>query len=112
MTDFEYLKIRLWLDDFRQMPDNFDVWVKNPSHAMSIIKTNEVSFISFDHDLGYNQTGYDVAKYIEMGAYMNILNPIGWEIHSANPVGKKNIEMAMMAAERFWFANGKLPLDR
>lgn len=101
-------KIRLWLDDIRQIPDDFDVWVKNPRQAISIITSKKVEFISFDHDLGHNLTGYDVAKVIELGANMDILDPIGWEIHSANPVGRKNIEMAMISAERFWKENGKL----
>ena len=67
--------------------------------------------ISFDHDLGkpymnvQEVTGYDVAKVIEGLAHMNVMARIKWGVHSANPVGRKNIELAMVSAERFWDCN-------
>lgn len=55
------------------------------------------NYISFDHDLGENElTGYDLAKYIverdldENGKF--IPDNFGFTVHSANPIGKKNIE--------------------
>ena len=51
---------------------------------------NEILYISFDHDLGEIKTGYDIAKYLvenEIKAYYNI--------HSANPVGRFNIEQLL-----------------
>lgn len=53
-------------------------------------------FISFDHDLGENQpTGYDLAKFL----VEKDLDEPGWipsnfqfQVHSANPIGKQNIE--------------------
>lgn len=94
--------MRIWLDDIREMPKDFDIWVKNPEYAGLLISTGQVTYISFDHDLGYDQTGYDVAKVIESMAHDGSIDYIGWDIHSANPVGRKNIEMAMKSAERFW----------
>jgi len=35
------------------------------------------------------------------------IKPFTWEIHSANPVGRKNIEQAMKSAERFWNMENK-----
>lgn len=54
------------------------------------------SFISFDHDLGVEKTGYDIAKkLVELDLDDEYPFPPGFSffIHSQNPVGKKNIEM-------------------
>lgn len=94
--------IRLWLDDLRPMPNDFTLHVKTAHEAIEILKTNDVEYISFDHDLGEekNGTGYDVAKWIEENVYNKVIKMMEWNIHSANPVGRKNIESAMKSAER------------
>ena len=96
--------MRIWLDDVRPMPSDFDKHVKTEQEAIDILKTGEVTHISFDHDLGEfeNGTGYNVAKFIEANAYDGTIRYLTWTIHSANPVGRQNIEAAMNAAERFW----------
>lgn len=48
--------------------------------------------ISLDHDLGEDKTGYDIAKYIVEN---NIKIARGFKVHSANPVGKFNIEQLL-----------------
>ena len=45
----------------------------------------------FDHDLGVDKTGYDVAKYI----VEHQIEIKGFKIHSANPVGRFNIRQLM-----------------
>lgn len=94
----------LWLDDVRTAPKGW-THVKTVEEAMIHIKGGHVSEISFDHDLGTEQTGYDLAKWIEQGAYNKTIGKLNWTIHSANPVGKKNIERAMINAQKFWQAN-------
>ena len=96
--------MRIWLDDVRPMPVGFDIHIKTAVDAIKLITKEDVSYCSFDHDLGdeENGTGYDVANFIEEMAYYKIINPIQWAIHSANPVGRKNIEMAMKNAEKYW----------
>jgi len=96
--------MKLWLDDTRPMPLDYDVHVATAHAAISILQTGKVTFISFDHDLGHdkNGTGYDVAKWIEENAYSGMLRPMKWQVHSANPIGRTNIEKAMHNAERFW----------
>lgn len=98
--------MKLWIDDIRNpaewRPNEHWVWVKNYKDAVSTIKDLGVSHISFDHDLGEEMTGYDIAKIIEELASNNAIGRISWEIHSANPVGAANIRMAMESAERFW----------
>jgi len=52
--------------------------------------------ISFDHDLGENvKTGYDVVKSIEYHLLSDLINwnpRFTFTVHSANPVGAKNIQ--------------------
>jgi hypothetical protein len=95
--------MKLWLDDIRTMPEGFDWHCWGSGEAFHWIRTGTVTFISFDHDLGEDSlTGYDVAKEIERLASIGMIPTIEWTVHSANPVGRKNIEMAMQQAEKFW----------
>jgi hypothetical protein len=101
----------LYLDDVRN-PPMYDLagepisWeiVRTASECISLIQSGKVEFLSFDHDLGNDEdgTGYDVAKFIEAGAYSGEIDPIDYAIHSANPVGANNIDNAMKSAWRVW----------
>lgn len=93
---------RIWLDDVRPMPEGFNFWYDNPHELLELVKTGDVSHISFDHDLGSLDSGYWLAMQIESLAFYKKIAPISWDIHSANPVGRKNIEQAMQSASRFW----------
>jgi hypothetical protein len=104
----KFVEIRLWLDDIRPMPEDFDVHVRSASVAIEILDHFKVGKISFDHDLGGQQTGYDVAKFIEKGAQDGTIQSLEWHIHSANPPGAKNISAAMKKAEEFWKERGLL----
>ena len=94
--------MKLWLDDVRAMPHDFDLWAISYDEAIDYLNKNNITYISFDHDLGGGKTGYDLACVIEHGAHSGKFNRIGWDVHSANPVGKRNIEKAMTSAERWW----------
>lgn len=96
--------MRLWLDDLRPMPNDFECHCLRADVAINLINMGIVSHISFDHDLGEpkNGTGYDVAKVIEARAEDGTIPPMTWEIHSSNPVGRKNIEAAMKRADGYW----------
>lgn len=96
--------MRIWLDDIREMPGGFDLWVKNPYYMLRMLREHEpITYISFDHDLGCGEgDGYEVAKEIERRAHEGSIERIGWDIHSANPVGRHRIEMAMESADRCW----------
>ena len=41
-------------------------------------------------------------KRIEELAYAGEIHPMVWRVHSANPVGRKNLTAAMESAERYW----------
>jgi mutator protein MutT len=96
--------MRVWLDDERPMPPGFDFQAKTAQEAISLLSQGKVKFISLDHDLGPPEAGDGtmVAKWIEENAFHGKLKPLEWEVHSANPVGRQNMTMALKKAEQFW----------
>lgn len=86
------------------MPEGFDIHLRTASAAINALRSGGVTMISLDHDLGDEEvkTGYDVAKYIEEAAYKRLLAPIDVAVHTANPVGKRNIEVAIARAKLHW----------
>lgn len=100
---YERKQMRLWLDDVREKPGlRYDTHVKTVHEAKGYIMSGKVVAISFDHDLGTEETGYDLAKWIEEQAYHGKVQRISWDIHSANPVGAANIRAAMKNADKYW----------
>ena len=93
--------MKLWIDDIRPAPAGW-VWAKTSGMALSILNDYHVDEISFDHDLGGEDTAYPVACFIEEQAYGGVNNKMIWHIHSANPVGVKNIRSAMENADKYW----------
>ncbi len=95
--------MRLYLDDIRTPKDINFVIVRSYEEAVVFVKENGVpNYISFDHDLGVDEnnnelpSGYDFAKWlVEMDMDNIYLIPVAFEfnVHSANPVGKANIEV-------------------
>lgn len=93
---------QLYLDDIRipEDPENWDI-VRSYEEFVEYIFANGIpDFISFDHDLGTEKTGYDCAKFL--GDYIMDTMPEGTRhdfilttVHSQNPVGKDNIERFM-----------------
>jgi hypothetical protein len=94
--------MKLWIDDMRPKPDGFDAWAKDYQEAVQYIETGRISFVSFDHDLGKDESGYDVACRIEAMAAEGGIAPLDWRVHSANPIGRERIVMAMRGAEKYW----------
>lgn len=83
---------KLYLDDIRPIPFGF-VGVRSYSEFVTFIEQNGLpDFISFDHDLGEEKSGYDCAKML-VEYCMNTEQPLpDFAVHSQNPVGKQNIE--------------------
>lgn len=85
--------MKLWLDDLRTAPEGW-VHARTAEEAINHLKTGQVEMASFDHDLGYNPdltetTGYDVCKWM---AENNVWPKMKPNVHSANPVGKANMQ--------------------
>lgn len=98
--------VRLWIDDLRDPPSADWLWVKTSREAMKALVDANVVEVSFDHDLGGDDTAMPAAKWIEEMAYLNINRPVRWHVHSANPVGRQNIFCTLLRAERFWREHG------
>lgn len=96
--------IKIWLDDLRVPPNSSWTWCKEVEEAVVLIADNDIYQISFDHDLGEDTpTGYELATWIEERVVkLKKPPPIHWNVHSANPIGAKNIEAAMTSANRLW----------
>jgi hypothetical protein len=114
-------KILLWLDDYRDPFDrNIDwlvfspigrniyiVWVKSFEQFCNYInKSGLPDGICFDHDLGENelgeeQSGYDCAKWLVDYCLDNDLILPKYNIQSANPVGKENIDKLFKSFLKF-----------
>ena len=86
---------KLYLDDIRvPKTEGWDI-VRNYDEFVFWVRLHGVpDEVSFDHDLGEDteKTGLNVAKWL--GQYCIEKNtPFPkWNVHSANPVGKANIE--------------------
>ncbi len=92
------MSYKLWIDDqwdepemfFRHPPKDY-IPASSSLEAIEII--NKFGFlpkeISFDHDLGENDTSIIFINYI-IENYYNYEIP-EYKVHSANPVGKANI---------------------
>ena len=98
---------KLWIDDVRPAPDGFD-WIKTASDAVQYLVENwaAVTVVSFDHDLGDDsESGYDVLTWIERRVAEGYRFPGEMRVHSANPVGRQNMEAAIRSINKL---NGKL----
>ena len=93
--------MKVFLDDIRQPPDSSWYICRSYKEAIMNLETGMVEIISLDHDLGEEMTGYDVAKWIEEKVWMDDdFCPPEILIHSANPVGRSNIEAAIKSIYR------------
>lgn len=107
--------MRMWLDDIRTMPSDYDVHVRNPEDAIAILKLGLVTHIGLDHDLAdrmtgepYALTGKHVARFIEEEAYYGRIPPMTWSIQSDNPDGIKEMRAAMINADKYWSRNNDI----
>lgn len=89
----------LYLDDLRPVPSGWAV-ARSFDDAVAYVETHGVpSMISFDHDLGEAEgvllpTGYDFAKWLverDLDRPGFIPADFQFTVHSANPVGARNI---------------------
>lgn len=92
---------KLFLDDLRNPSDiygigltkNWDI-VRTYSEAVDYVLKNGIpNIISFDHDLGENESGYDFAKWLVYKAvdFEPLPKDFMFFVHSANFIGGDNI---------------------
>jgi hypothetical protein len=94
--------MKIFLDDIRIEPEDW-VRVKTAQEAIDLLRSNKVSEISLDHDLGddKNGTGYDVILWIEQEVYQNNYIPPIIKVHSANVPARKKMEAGIKNILRF-----------
>ncbi len=94
--------MKIWLDDLRPAPSGYVV-ARSVNQAIELIKKNEakgaeIEVLDLDHDLGdYSIDGGDAIKLLDWLAERGTFYPV--KLHTANPVGRANMER-MLA--RYW----------
>jgi hypothetical protein len=92
----------IYLDDIREPKNEFDKIVRSFEEAVACIEQNGMPrYVSFDHDLGCDEkgmelkSGYDLAKWLveqSLDEVLSFPDDFAFNVHSANPIGKNNIE--------------------
>lgn len=95
------MNMKVYLDDLRPTPEG---WVHAywPDEVITLLKSNEVTHLSLDHDLGDDQrgTGYDVLLWIEEAVAVNGFKPPEITVHSANPAARQRMDAAIAAIRK------------
>jgi len=90
--------MKLFIDDIRESPSGWFV-ARTSSAAIEFMKRNGCPReISFDHDLGGDDTAMRVVRWMIEHDLDNpgfIPSSFSFNVHSANPVGRANIEAAL-----------------
>jgi len=103
---------KMFLDDLREVekyyPDEPFVVCRTYREAVDYVQKHGLpNFVSFDHDLGdteneNEETGYTFCKFlVEYMMDNQIAKPFAYNVHSANPVGAKNITSYLENAFNF-----------
>jgi len=87
----------MYIDDIRTPQKEYDVITRSSVETEEyLIRNGCPTHISFDHDLGGDDTAMRIVKFIiEMDLDMDsnwIPDNFTYNVHSANPVGAANIE--------------------
>lgn len=94
--------MKIYVDDLRPVPSGY-VGTKSVNETIRVIEAAErdgieIEVLDLDHDLGdYASDGGDAIKILDYLAERETFYPI--KIHSANPVGRANMERMI---RRFW----------
>jgi hypothetical protein len=96
--------MKVFLDDVREAPDG---WTRTytPAETIKLLKTNKVTELSLDHDLGDDEgigTGYDVLLWIEEQVATSFFQPPKIKVHSSNPSAVEKMENAILSIARFY----------
>ena len=104
--------MKIFLDDIRFPAAKGWSIVRNSTDFLHTWTFNrdEITHISFDHDLGDNdpENGYDCLKLVEEAYAMGkITHPIVMSVHSMNPVGVEKMVKVIKNLEKYMLANLK-----
>lgn len=94
--------MKIWVDDLRTIPHGY-VGAKSVNQAIALIEKAEqegkpIELLDLDHDLGdYATDGGDAIKLLDYLVGRGMFYPV--VIHTANPVGRANMERMI---GRYW----------
>ncbi len=94
--------MKIWVDDLRPVPQGY-IGTKSVNETIELIEKLEdagesIELLDLDHDLGdYASQGGDAIKLLDYLAERGTFYPVA--IHTANPVGKANMERVI---NRYW----------
>lgn len=105
--------MKLFIDDLRHPYDRSWVVTRSAEATTHLIEQwGTPSHISFDHDLGENvKTGHDIAHWIieaSMDGKLDFSRIKEIYVHSANPVGTRNILGLFESYARHLLQNNKI----
>ena len=88
--------MRLYIDDIRTPVTSFDKITRSSEETIEYLVRNGCpNYISFDHDLGGDDTAMTIVKFIvetDIDTDYNFIPyDFAFNVHSANPVGAANI---------------------
>ena len=92
----------LYLDDLRNPTEDHYEIARNVEEAKALtLQFGPPVFMSLDHDLGGDETSMQYLHWLAEEYFLEGLDEIpDYQIHSANPVGSKNIESFMSSWRR------------
>lgn len=88
--------MKLYVDDIRIAPEGWtQAW--NAKEALLFLQKGDVTHMSLDHDLGDpgEPTGYDIMCWLEQWVYMEDVPVPYITFHTANPVGRANMQACL-----------------
>jgi hypothetical protein len=94
----------LWIDDIRPIPSDLDhtEWTSALTFHEAVFKLDTMNFdrVSLDHDLGSfygmrEMTGYYIVLWLADRKQQGLHVPSEYFIHSANPIGKRNMGLVI-----------------
>lgn len=100
------MSYKMFIDDLRTPPDETWILCKSSSEAIEYTKNNgSPIYVSLDHDLGEDDTTMIFLKWlIDRDIDTNgkfIPEKFIWNIHSANPVGRDNMNSLLSSYMNF-----------
>ena len=91
--------MKLYLDDVRECPKDW-IPLRYVRDMIQLLEEQDVSEISLDHDLGeLEPVGLAVLQWIERKVFEDGFTPPKMYVHSMNPVGRKNMLLAIRKIE-------------
>ena len=99
--------MKVFLDDLREAPGEDWITFRNFGACVLYLLGKYADNpkldleLSLDHDLGEAKTGYDLACLIEKWVVVHGIKAPRITVHSANPVGRQNIERCIQSIQRY-----------